>query len=255
MAGHSHWAGIKHKKAVIDSKRGKAWSKCSKAIIVAAKLGGGDAGMNPRLRLAIADAKAVNMPNDTIARAIKKGTGELEGGNVDEVLYEGYGPNGVAILCDIVTDNRNRTAPEIRKLFEVNGGKLGATNCVAYLFERKGLFVFSVDGANEERLMEIALEAGAEDIKHSGDKLELLCEPDVFATVSDALEAADITAESKEIARIPSVTVELDLEGARQVLKLMELLDDHDDVQSVSANFDISDEVIAILSDDSTQAR
>ena len=123
MAGHSHWAGIKHKKAVIDSKRGKAWSKCSKAIIVAAKLGGGDAGMNPRLRLAIADAKAVNMPNDTIARAIKKGTGELEGGNVDEVLYEGYGPNGVAILCDIVTDNRNRTAPEIRKLFEVNGGK------------------------------------------------------------------------------------------------------------------------------------
>ncbi|HRX79882.1 MAG TPA: YebC/PmpR family DNA-binding transcriptional regulator, partial [Pirellulaceae bacterium] len=138
MAGHSHWAGIKHKKAVIDSKRGKAWSKCSKAIIVAAKLGGGDAGMNPRLRLAIADAKAVNMPNDTIARAIKKGTGELEGGNVDEVLYEGYGPNGVAILCDIVTDNRNRTAPEIRKLFEVNGGKLGATNCVAYLFERKG---------------------------------------------------------------------------------------------------------------------
>src|SRR3990167_1135111 len=140
MAGHSHWAGIKHKKAVIDSKRGKAWSKCSKAIIVAAKLGGGDPDMNPRLRLAVADAKAVNMPNDTIARAIKKGTGELDGGNVDEILYEGYGPNGVAILCEIMTDNRNRTAPEIRKIFEVNGGKLGATNCVAYLFERKGLF-------------------------------------------------------------------------------------------------------------------
>lgn len=250
MAGHSHWAGIKHKKAVIDNKRGKAWSKCSKAIIVAAKLGGGDPDMNPRLRLAVSDAKAANMPNDTIARAIKRGTGELEGGNVDEVLYEGYGPNGVAILCDIVTDNRNRTAPEIRKLFEVNGGKLGATNCVAYLFERKGLFIFPVDGANEERLMEVALEAGAEDIKRSGDKLEVLCEPDVFTTVSDALDAADLPPESKEITRIPNNTVELDLDSARQVLKLVELLDDHDDVQSVSANFDIPDEVLAALGED-----
>ncbi|MBI2478632.1 MAG: YebC/PmpR family DNA-binding transcriptional regulator [Planctomycetia bacterium] len=247
MAGHSHWAGIKHKKAVIDSKRGKAWSKCSKAIIVAAKLGGGDSDMNPRLRLAITDAKAVNMPNDTIARAIKKGTGELEGGNVDEILYEGYGPNGVAILCEIMTDNRNRTAPEIRKVFEVNGGKLGATNCVAYLFERKGLFVFSGDSTNEERLMEVALEAGAEDIKHVGDKLEVLCEPDRFSTVSDALDASELAPESKAITRIPTNTVELDVDGARKVLKLLELLDDHDDVQSVSANFEIPDEVMAEL--------
>lgn len=247
MAGHSHWAGIKHKKAVIDSKRGKAWSKCSKAIIVAAKLGGGDPDMNPRLRLAVADAKAVNMPNDTIARAIKKGTGELEGGNVDEILYEGYGPNGVAILCDIVTDNRNRTAPEIRKLFEVNGGNLGATNCVAYIFERKGLFIFSAVSTNEERLIEIALEAGAEDVTHSGGKIEVLCSPDMFSTVSDVLEAADLAPDLKEIARIPNNTIELDLEGARKVLKLMELLDDHDDVQSVSANFDIPDEVMAQL--------
>ncbi len=247
MAGHSHWAGIKHKKAVIDSKRGKAWSKCSKAIIVAAKLGGGDPNMNPRLRLAIADAKAVNMPNDTIARAIKKGTGELEGGNVDEILYEGYGPGGVAILCEIMTDNRNRTAPEIRKVFEVNGGKLGATNCVAYLFDRKGLFIFSADVASEERLMEIALESGAEDVKRAGDKLEVLCGPDAFSTVSDAFDAAELTPESKAITRIPTNTIELDLDGARKVLKLLELLDDHDDVQSVSANFDIPDEVMAEL--------
>ena len=186
MAGHSHWAGIKHKKAVIDNKRGKVWSKCSKAIIVAAKMGGGDTDTNPRLRLAVSDAKAANMPNDTIARAIKKGTGELDGGNVEEVLYEGYGPSGVAVLCDILTDNRNRTAPELRKLFEVNGGKLGATNCVAYLFERKGLFIFSADSADEEQLMEIALDAGAEDIKQAGDKIEVLCEPDVFSAVTDA---------------------------------------------------------------------
>jgi YebC/PmpR family DNA-binding regulatory protein len=247
MAGHSHWAGIKHKKAVIDNKRGKAWSRCSKAIIVAAKLGGGDPDMNPRLRLAVADAKAVNMPNDTIARAIKKGTGELEGGNVDEILYEGYGPCGVAVLCEIMTDNRNRTAPEIRKVFEVNGGKLGGTNCVAYLFERKGLFIFSADSTDEERLIEIALEAGAEDVQHAGDKLEVRCEPDAFSTVSDSLEAAGLTAESKEIARIPMNTIELDADGARKVLKLMEALDEHDDVQSVSANFDIPDEVMAAL--------
>jgi len=249
MAGHSHWAGIKHKKAVIDNKRGKLWSKCSKAIIVAAKLGGGDPDLNPRLRLAVADAKAANMPNDTIARAIKKGTGELDGGNVDEILYEGYGPGGVAVLCDILTDNRNRTAPEIRKVFEVNGGKLGATNCVAYLFERKGLFIFSADSASEEKLIEIALEAGAEDIQHAGDNLEVLCQPDVFSAVSDAFDAAELTPESKEIARIPTNTIELDLDGARKVLRLLELLDDHDDVQSVSANFDIPDEVMAELGD------
>jgi len=247
MAGHSHWAGIKHKKAAIDNKRGKAWSRCSKAIIVAAKMGGGDTDTNPRLRLAISDAKAANMPNDTIARAIKKGTGELDGGNVDEILYEGYGPGGVAVLCEILTDNRNRTAPEIRKAFEVNGGKLGATNCVAYLFERKGLFIFSPESADEEQLMEIALEAGAEDIKQVGGKLEVLCEPDMFSAVSDAFDTAELTAESKEIARIPTNTIELDLNGARKVLKLMEVLDDHDDVQSVSANFDIPDEIMAEL--------
>lgn len=247
MAGHSHWAGIKHKKALIDNKRGKLWSKIAKQLIVAAKMGGGDPTMNARLRLAILDAKAANMPNDNISRAIKKGTGELDGGNVDEVIYEGYGPGGVAIMCDIMTDNRNRTAPEIRKVFEVNGGKLGATNCVAYLFERKGLFIFSADKVSEERLMEIALEAGAEDVKATGEKLEVLCHPDAFTALSDAFEAAGLIPESKQVTRIPSNTIDLDVDSARQILKLMEALDDHDDVQNVSANFNIPDEALAVL--------
>jgi len=249
MAGHSHWAGIKHKKAAIDNKRGKLWSKLSKAVIIAAKMGGGDPDTNARLRLAVADAKAANMPNDTISRAIKKGTGELDGGNVEEILYEGYGPAGVAIMCEILTDNRNRTAPEIRKLFEVHGGKLGGTNCVAYLFERKGLFLFAADAVSEERLMEVAMEAGAEDIRQEADKLELLCEPDAYTTVSDALSKAELDPESKEITRIPTNTVDLDVDAARKVLKLMEALDDHDDVQNVSANFNIPAEAMAELAE------
>jgi YebC/PmpR family DNA-binding regulatory protein len=250
MAGHSHWAGIKHKKAMIDNRRGKLWSKLSKAIIVAAKMGGGDADANSRLRLAIADAKAANMPNDTIDRAIKKGTGELESENLEQITYEGYGPGGVAIMCDILTDNRNRTAPELRKLFEVNGGKLGATNCVAYMFERKGLFIFPADAVDEERLMEIGLEAGAEDIQHVGDKLEVHCPPDSFSDVAEAFAAAGLEAETKEIALIPDTMVDLDAETARKVLKLMESLDDHDDVQSVASNFNIPDEAMAELGQD-----
>lgn len=248
MAGHSHWAGIKHKKALVDNKRGKLWSKLSKAIIIAAKMGGGDLDANIRLRTAVTDAKAVSMPKDNIERAIKRGTGELEGGNVEEILYEGYGPHGVAILCDIMTDNRNRTAPEIRKVFENHGGKLGATNCVAYLFERKGLFVVAADKTDEETLMQVALEAGAEDIKREGDKFEIFCEPDVYAEVGDALEKKEIEVESKQITRIPSNTVDLDVDQARQVLKLLEVLDDHDDVQNVSANLNIPEEAMQQLS-------
>lgn len=250
MAGHSHWAGIKHKKAVIDNKRGKLWSKISKSIIVAAKMGGGDPEANIRLRLAVVDAKAANMPNDTIARAIKKGTGELAGGDVEEIVYEGYGPNGVAIMCDIMTDNRNRTAPEVRKLFELNGGKLGPTNCVAYLFERKGLFVFSTEDADEEQLMEVALEAGAEDVRADGDKIEVLCDPDAYTAVVDALAAAELNPETKEVTRIPNNTVELDAAAARKVFKLLEALDDHDDVQNVSANFSVNDAAMAELAKD-----
>jgi YebC/PmpR family DNA-binding regulatory protein len=248
MAGHSHWAGIKHKKALIDNKRGKLWSKLSKAIIVAAKMGGGDTTMNVRLRTAILDAKAVSMPKDNIDRAVKKGTGELDGGNLEEIVYEGCGPGGAAVMCDIMTDNRNRTAPEIRKLFELHGGKLGSTNCVGWMFERKGLFVFSAGQVDEEKLMEVALEAGADDVKQAGDKWEVTCSPERYSQVTDALAAAGMEPEGKELTRIATTTIELNADDARRMLKLMEVLDDHDDVQSVSSNFNIPDEVMAELS-------
>jgi len=249
MAGHSHWAGIKHKKALVDAKRGKLWSRVSKQVIVAARMGGGDPGTNARLRLAIADAKAARMPKDTIEKAIKKGTGELAGGNVEEILYEGYGPSGVAILCDILTDNRNRTAPEIRKLFEIAGGKLGATGCVAWMFERKGLYLVPAEGIEEDALMEIVLEGGAEDVLLEGDNFQITCPVDAYGTVGDALEAAEIEVASREITRIPTTTVDLNETDGRKVLKLMEKLDDHDDVDSVSANFNLPDDVLAALAD------
>jgi YebC/PmpR family DNA-binding regulatory protein len=248
MAGHSHWAGIKHKKALIDNRRGKLWSKLSKAIIVAAKLGGGDPDANIRLRYAINDAKAVSMPKDNIDRAIKKGTGELEGGNLDEVLYEGIGPAGVAIMCDILTDNRNRTAPEVRKLFEVCGGKLGATGCAAWMFDRKGVIRIASEKTSEDALMELTLDAGAEDVRTEGDSFEVICSPDTFSPVGAAIDAAGIETESRELTWLPRDWVEVtDINDARHLLKLMSGLDDHDDVQSVSANFDISDEMMAQL--------
>ncbi len=247
MAGHSHWAGIKHKKALIDNKRGKVWSKLSKAIIIAAKMGGGDPDTNLRLRYAINDAKSVSMPKDNIERAVKKGSGELEGGNFDEILYEGYGPGGIAVLCEILTDNRNRTAPEVRKIFEKAGGKLGATGCVAWMFERKGIVV--VDGAQieEEALLELAMEAGAEDVKTADGKYEVVSDPDSFAGLQDALRAAEIDIEMSTLSRVPNDTVDLDLDNAKKVLKLMDDLDDHDDVQKVAANFNLPDSVMAEL--------
>jgi YebC/PmpR family DNA-binding regulatory protein len=247
MAGHSHWANIAHKKGLIDSKRGKLWSKLAKAIIVAAKAGGGDPAANLRLRYAIIDAKAGNMPKDTIDRAVKKGTGELEGVNFEEVLYEGYGPAGVAVLCDILTDNRNRTAGEVRKIFEMAGGKLGATGCVAWMFDRKGLITIAADKADEEALMELALEAGADDVQKVGSSFEITCDPDAFTGVCDALDAAAIATEDRQITRVPKDTVDLDVGTAKSVLKLMDALDDHDDVQKVAANFNIPDEAIAAI--------
>ena len=219
----------------------------AKAIIVAAKTGGGDPDQNLRLRYAIDDAKAVSVPKDNITRAIKKGTGELEGGNLEEVVYEGYGPGGVAILCEVLTDNRNRTAPEIRKCFEIAGGKLGSTGCVAWMFESKGLFLIEAEKTDEDTLMELALEAGADDVAQVGDKFEITCDPDSFQALSKALGDANITPLAKEITRIPQNTVELDAAGAEKVLKLMEKLDDHDDVQNVSANFNIPEDVMAKL--------
>ena len=245
MAGHSQYSNIKHRKALVDSKRSKLWSKLSKAIIVAAKLGGGDPSGNVRLRTAIQDAKAVSLPRENIERAIKKGTGELEGGDVEEILYEGYGPGGVAVLCDIMTDNRNRTAPEMRKLFENHGGKLGSTNCVAYLFDRKGLIAVKQSSADLEKLMEIALENGADDVTEVGELYEITCTPDVYTTVVDAIEAQSIEIELKQVTRIPSNTVEVDSETAVQVMKLLELLEDHDDIQSVASNVNFSEEQLA----------
>lgn len=245
MAGHSHWAGIKHKKAMVDAKRGKLWSKLAKAIIVAAKTGGGDPAANLRLRYAIDDAKAVSMPKDNIERAIKRGTGEIGGGNLEEVVYEGYGAGGVAVLCQILTDNRNRTAPEVRKIFEICDGKLGSTGCVAWMFDSKGLFLVPRTKANEDTLMEVALEAGADDIQPEDDAFQVICPPDAFQQVSDALRSAGIEPEAAKIDLVPQNTVDLDADTARKVLKLMERLDDHDDVQNVASNFNIPDEVMA----------
>jgi YebC/PmpR family DNA-binding regulatory protein len=246
MSGHSHWAGIKHKKALVDAKRGKQWSKLAKAIIVAAKMGGGDPDANFRLRFAIDAAKAVSLPKENIQRAIKRGTGELDGGNLDEVLYEGYGPGGVAILCEVLTDNRNRTAPEIRKLFDISDGKLAGAGCVAWMFEKKGFFLVAAEKIDEDKLLEIALEAGADDVRRSGDKFEILSSPNAYQAVADALTAAGIEPDAREISLIPKSTVDVnDPDTARKVLKLMERLDDHDDVQSVSSNFNIPDEIMA----------
>lgn len=249
MAGHSKWANIQHRKGRVDAQRGKLWSKLSKAIIVAAQMGGGDMAVNFRLRKLVDDARAVSMPKDNIERAIKKGTGELEGGKIEEVVYEGYGPGGVALMCEIATDNRNRTAPEIRSLFQKNGGELGKTGCVAYLFNRKGLVVVAAENNDEETLMDLAIEAGADDVKQVDESFEITCEPDAFQELLTALETAEIKTDVSKITQIPIDTVDLDADVSRKVLKLMTLLDDHDDVQNVSSNFNITDEVIAEMGD------
>ena len=248
MAGHSHWANIAAKKGAVDKKRGKLFGKLARYIIVAARRGGGDPAANLALRYAIDRAKKASMPNDTIDRAVKKGTGELGADTYDEVLYEGYGPGGVAVLCEILTENRNRTAGEVRKLFEVHGGNLGATGCVAWMFERKGVLQIPANQITEERLMEVALEAGAEDVRPSGELFEVICTPDAFQPVIEALDAAKIATESAELTRIAGTTVDLDGDSARSVLKLIEALEDNDDVQNVMANFNIPDELMAELS-------
>lgn len=246
MAGHSHWANIANKKARVDSKRSKLWSKLSKYIIVAAKIGGGDPDANFRLRAAINDAKAVSMPRENIERAIKKGTGELDGGNVEEIIYEGYGPAGVAIMCEIMTDNRNRTAPEVRKIFDVHGGNLGGSGCVAYLFERRGLI--TVVGAGEEQVMEVALEHGALDVQPADEnQIEVTTSPEHFTEVVDALEAAGMKLDVKQITRIATNSVDVDLDTAKTVLKLLETLEDHDDIQTVSTNLNFDNPALQSL--------
>ncbi|MDH7599093.1 MAG: YebC/PmpR family DNA-binding transcriptional regulator [Sedimentisphaerales bacterium] len=249
MSGHSHWAGIKHKKAVVDARRGKLWSKLARMIIVAARQGGGDPATNLNLRYAIDKAKAANMPKDTIEKAIKRGTGGLEGSNYEEVVYEGYGPGGVAIMVEVLTDNRNRTAPEMKKLFERHGGSMGAAGCVSWMFSKKGLITVSTSAASEERLLDIALAAGADDMKISGDVFEITCEPARFEELKKALEREGIPLNVAEIAMVPKSNVSVtDPEVARKVISLMEAIEDHDDVQNAYANFDIPAEILTKVS-------
>jgi len=248
MSGHSKWSSIKHKKAARDAKRGKVFTKLIKEITIAARLGGGDINANPRLRTAVLTAKAQSMPNDNIDRAIKKGTGELGGGQLEQVSYEGYGPAGVALIMDVLTDNRNRTVSEIRYMLSKSGGNLGESGCVAWMFRKRGVITIEKQAADEDRLIELALEAGADDVVSDDDSFQVLTAPDKFAAVRDALEAAKIPLAGAELTMVPENTVKVSGHQAEQVLKLMEELEDHDDVQSVSANFDIDEEVMAQFS-------
>lgn len=239
MSGHSKWSTIKHKKAAKDARRGKLFTKFIKEITVAARMGGGDAATNPRLRTAVQTARDNSMPNENIERAIKKGTGELEGVSYEEVSYEGYGPGGAAFLVQAWTDNRNRTVSDIRRLFSKHGGSLGETGCVAWMFDSKGLIVVSRDTVEEEALLGLALEAGAEDVTESDDVFEVVTRPEDFAAVRESLENGKVPMLSAEVAMIPRNTMKLGEREAGQTLSLTEDLEDLDDVQSVAANFDI----------------
>jgi YebC/PmpR family DNA-binding regulatory protein len=245
MSGHSKWSTIKHKKAAQDAKRGKAFSKIIKEVTVAARIGGGDLAANPRLRTAIAAAKAENMPKDNIERAIKKGTGELEGANYEEVTYEGYGPGGVAILVETISDNRQRTVADVRHLFAKKGGSLGEPGSVAWIFEKKGLIVIEKDKVDEDMLMTVALEANAEDIQEQKFEWEVYTAPESFEDVKSALESNNIPLLTAEITMLPGNTVSIkDEKQASQLLILMEDLEENSDVQNVYANFDIPDEIL-----------
>src|ERR1043165_108110 len=245
MSGHSHWATIKHKKGAVDARRGKLWSKLSRAIIIAARHGGGDPTMNLKLRYAIDKARAVSMPKDNIDRAIKRGTGEIEGVTYEEITYEGYGPGGVALMVEAMTDNTNRTTPEIRHIFEKNGGNLGTPGSVKFQFERKGYFAIEKSAVSEDKLMEVALEAGADDLQSEDpDAFEIYTSPESFEAVRQALENSKIPTVEAKLGMIPANYVTLDENKSRQVMKLLEALDDHDDVQNVWSNFDIPAEMM-----------
>ena len=241
MSGHSKWHSIKHKKGALDAKRGKLFTKFIKEITVAARSGGGDPDGNARLRKAILDAKAGNMPNDTIDRAVRRGTGEEEGVNYEEITYEGYGPSGVALLIESMTDNRNRTVAEIRHIFSKNGGNLGESGSVSWMFEKKGYIVVDKTAKPEDELFELAIEAGADDLRDDEENFEIITAPDNFEQVLTAVKSAGIEPQVAEVEMVPQTYVKLEGQDARQMLKLMEALEDHDDVQKVSANFDISE--------------
>jgi YebC/PmpR family DNA-binding regulatory protein len=244
MAGHSKWANIKHRKGAVDAKRGKIFTKLIKEITVAARMGGGDINANPRLRSAVLAAKAENMPKDNMERAIKKGTGELEGVNYEELTYEGYGPAGAAVLLESLTDNKNRAVAEIRHIFNKHGGNLGENGCVGWMFEKKGYLVVEKSAIDEEALMETALEAGAEDVREDGDNFEVITMPEDYEVVKEAIDAAEIATLSAEVTMLPQNMAELTGKDAEKMIKLMDALDDCDDVQKVYTNADIPDDVI-----------
>jgi YebC/PmpR family DNA-binding regulatory protein len=241
MSGHSKWSSIKHKKGAADARRGKVFTKLIKEITVAARMGGGDPDGNPRLRTAIAAAKAENMPKENIERGIKKGTGELEGVTYEEASYEGYGPGGVAVLIDCLTDNRNRSVADIKHLFERHGGNLGEPGCVSYMFEQKGVISFEKDQVDEEALFNLALEAGADDVNEEETEFEVITAPSNFEAVKKAIDAAGLPYTYAEVTKIPKSTVKVEGKKAQQMLSLMQGLEDHDDVSNVYANFDISE--------------
>ncbi len=245
MSGHSKWATIKHKKAATDAKRGKTFTRIIKEIMIAAR-SGGDPDGNPRLRTAITAAKAVSMPNDNIKKAVMRGTGELEGGQIDEITFEGYGPGGAAVIVNVATDNRNRTVSDIRHMFSKNGGNLGEVGSVAWMFERKSQIFIEKDKATEEQLMNLLLDAGADDIKDNEDNWEVLSAPESHNMVLETIEKAGIPMESAEIAMVPKNLITLEGKNASGMMRLNDALEDHDDVQSVYSNFDVEEEVEAM---------
>jgi len=244
MSGHSKWSTIKHKKAAKDAKKGKIFTKLIKEITVAARMGGGDINANPRLRTAVLTARGNSMPNENIDRAIKKGTGELEGVIYEEIQYEGYGPGGAAIIAQVLTDNKNRTVSEIRRLFTKHGGNMGETGSVSWMFDHKGLITVEKSQIDEERLMGIVLEAGAEDVREEDELFEVVTSPEAFTAVKDRLDQEKIALASAQVTLVPKSTVDVDAKHVEQILKLTEELEDHDDVQSVSANFNIPTELM-----------
>ena len=245
MSGHNKWSTIKHKKGAADAKRGKLFSRLVKEITIAARLGGGDPDGNPRLRSALATAKGASMPKDNITRAIQKGTGELPGASYEEVNYEGYGPGGIAIFIECMTDNRMRTTPEIRHLLSKHGDNLGELGSVAWMFDRKGMFLVSASSIDEDRLMEVALDAGAEDLESDGDHFQVTSPPEVFHAVRDALEKAGVEVGEASVMMIPQNPMTVEGKKAEQCIKLLDLLEDHDDVQNVYSNLEVDEDVEA----------
>jgi YebC/PmpR family DNA-binding regulatory protein len=248
MAGHSKWKNIQHRKGRQDAKKGKIFTKITKELMLAARLGGGDPGANIRLRSAIDDAKAVNLPKDKIETAIKKGTGEIGAENIEEVFYEGYGPGGVALLIDVATDNRNRTVAEVRHILAKNSGSMGESGCVAWMFDKKGVITFAKERYSEDQLLEIGVEAGAEDVEDNGDEWEVRSRPEDFSAVREAFEKAGFEFVSAEVSMVPKTTIQVDRETGEKLLKLYDALDENDDVQNVYANFDLPEELLQEMS-------